>query len=61
METVEGQPAFAESSLVFVCKKLYEDSIKPELFKEAWLDEKWYPDKDYHVMYIAEIVAAYKK
>ena len=61
VETVEGQPAFAESSLVFVCKKLYEDSIKPELFKEAWLDEKWYPDKDYHVMYIAEIVAAYKK
>lgn len=61
VEMVDGQPAFEESSLVLVCKKLYEDKIKPELFKEAWIDERWYPDKDYHTMYIAEIVGAYKK
>lgn len=59
VEMVEEQPAFAESKMVFICKKLYEDTIKPELFKEAWIDEKWYPDKDYHTMYIAEITAAY--
>ncbi|MGI6012162.1 MAG: flavin reductase [Ruminococcus sp.] len=61
VEMVEDQPAFAESELVLVCRKLYEDKIKPELFKEAWIDEKWYPDKDYHTMYIAEIVGAYSK
>lgn len=61
VEMVDGQPTFEESNLVFVCKKLYEDTIKPELFKEAWIDEKWYPDKDYHTMYIAEIVSVYTK
>ena len=59
VEMVEDQPTFAQSSLVLVCRKLYEDKIKPELFKESWIDEKWYPDKDYHTMYIAEIVGAY--
>jgi len=61
VEMVEGAPTFEESSLVLICRKMYEDSIKPELFKDAEIDEKWYPQKDYHTMYIAEVVAAYKK
>lgn len=61
VEMVEGQPTFAESELVLVCRKLYEDKIKPEFFKEAEIDKKWYPDKDYHTMYIAEITGAYVK
>jgi hypothetical protein len=31
------------------------------LFKDVQDDEKWYPEKDYHQMYIAEVVAAYQK
>ena len=27
----------------------------PEYFTEDWIDGKWYPDKDYHVMYMASI------
>ena len=61
LEMIENQPAFAESRLVFVCRKLYEDTFRPELFKESWIDEKWYPNKDYHTMYIAEIVSVYTK
>lgn len=61
VEMIDGQPGFENSELVLVCRKMYEDKIKPELFKDAEIDSKWYPKKDYHVMYIAEIVGAYRK
>lgn len=61
VEMIEGQPTFEESNMVFVCKKLYADTINPEGFKAEELDEKWYADKDYHTMYIAEIVSVYIK
>lgn len=61
VEMIDGQPGFENSELVLVCRKMYEDKIKPELFKDAEIDSKWYPQKDYHVMYIAEIVGAYRK
>ena len=35
--------------MIFVCKKLYEDEIKPENFIAKENDGKWYPEKDYHV------------
>ena len=41
--------------MIMVCKKMYHDTIKPECFDEAENDTKWYPQKDYHTMYIAEI------
>lgn len=46
---------FKEAKMVFVCKKLYHSSILPEGFVEARIDEKNYPQKDYHEMYIAKI------
>lgn len=61
IEMIDGEPAFTNSQLVLVCKKLYQDPIKPELFKDGDIDSKWYPQKDYHMMYIAEITAAYQK
>lgn len=56
---LDGQPGFEEASQVLVCKKLYHDVIKPENFYSAQEDEQWYPLKDYHTMYIAEIVDVY--
>lgn len=56
---VEGQPTFEEATYAFVCKKMYEaDMPIADLPKEAVAS--YYPDDDYHTMYIAEIVAAYK-
>ncbi len=52
---VDGTAAFEEADIVFVCKKLYEDEIKPENFIAKENDGKWYPEKDYHTVYIAEI------
>lgn len=47
--------------MVFICKKIYSDWIKPEHFIDDSLDERWYPQKDYHEMYVGEIIAAYKQ
>ena len=50
-----------EAELVFVCKKQYHQTMKPECFDVKENDAKWYPDKDYHEMYIAEIVKVLQK
>lgn len=52
---VDETTAFEEANLVLVCKKLYADEIKPECFINREADEKNYPEKDYHTLYIAEI------
>jgi flavin reductase (DIM6/NTAB) family NADH-FMN oxidoreductase RutF len=54
-------PYFAEAELVLVCKKRYVQPMKPECFVDETIDEKFYPQKDYHVMYIGQIVEAYQK
>lgn len=53
---VDGTCAVEEADMVFVCRKLYAQDMLPECFVDAECDEKWYPDKDYHTMYMAEIV-----
>ena len=58
---VDGTTAVEEADLVFVCKKQYHQTMKPECFDVAENDTKWYPNKDYHEMYIAEIVKVLKK
>lgn len=50
-----GTPYFEEANTVLVCRKLYAQEYQPECFIDTALDEKWYPGKDYHTMYIAEI------
>ena len=58
VEEVEGQPAFAQSKCVLICKKMYQDDIKLGDMSAA-IEDRWYGDKDYHTMYIGEIVACY--
>ena len=59
IEEVENQPTFKQGKMVFVCKKIYSDMIDPKCFLDASLDERWYPQKDYHQRYIGEIIAVY--
>ena len=56
---IEGRPTFEEAALVLVCRKMYKQEMKEECFIGKDNVEKWYPDKDYHTMYMAEIVKAY--
>ena len=62
VETGEGgAPYFAEAELVLVCRKVYWQDIDPTHFLDPETDERWYPEKDYHRMYIGKIVEAYRK
>ncbi|MGX9757161.1 flavin reductase [Clostridioides difficile] len=53
---VDDTVAFEEANMIMVCKKLYHDTMPPENFDAKENDEKWYPNKDYHTMYISEVV-----
>lgn len=55
---VGGSTAFAEAQLVLVCRTIYSDFMPPENFVAKENDAKWYPDHDYHTMYIAEVEQA---
>jgi Conserved protein/domain typically associated with flavoprotein oxygenases, DIM6/NTAB family len=57
---VEGQPTYEEGKIVILCKTIYTQQIQPENFIEKGFGEQTYPDKDYSVMYVAEIVDAYE-
>lgn len=58
---VDGTTAVEEADLVFICKKQYHQSMKPECFDVTENGTKWYPDKDYHELYMAEIIKVLKK
>lgn len=58
---IDGVPVFEEASMVFVCRKMYQQEMKPECFVDSEARERWYPQEDYHTMYIAEITAVYEK
>lgn len=53
---VDGTAGIAQADMIMVCRKMYHDDIKPELFDAKENNGKWYPEKDYHTMYIAEVV-----
>ena len=55
VEKEDNVPYFKESKLVIICKKLYIQEYNSNSFLDKKLMEKWYPDKDYHTMYIAKI------
>lgn len=57
---VDGYPTFEEATLTLVCKKLYVQEMKAECFLGKEEIEKWYPDGDYHYMYMAEIIKAFE-
>jgi flavin reductase (DIM6/NTAB) family NADH-FMN oxidoreductase RutF len=48
---------FAEARLVFQCKKMYYQDIDPGNFLDPTIDKRNYPLKDYHRLYVGEIVS----
>ena len=55
-----GAPYFEEAELVLVCRKRFAQAMDPNNIPQE-IKEKWYPQKDYHTMYIGEIVEVLKK
>ncbi len=56
----DGTVYFEEARLVLICKKLYVQDLKEECFVDTGC-LKWYPEKDYHRMFIGEIVKVLEK
>ena len=48
-------PYFEEANTAIICKKIYAQDFKPECFTSSELEEKIYPERDYHTFYIAEV------
>ncbi len=55
VEIKPGAISFKEARLVLVCKKLYFQDLNPKNFLDPGIDTH-YPKKDYHRLYIGEIL-----
>lgn len=55
-----GAPYFAEAELVLVCRKQFAQTMQPEHIAPE-ICQQHYPNRDYHVMYIGEIVQVLAK
>ncbi|MDE7423246.1 MAG: flavin reductase family protein [Lachnospiraceae bacterium] len=51
----ENTPYFEEANIVLCLKKLYKQEMQEANFIDKNCVEKWYPDSDYHHMYVCEI------
>lgn len=52
----DGYTYFEEASLTLVCRKIYQAPIVENNFIDKSIVEGCYPSKDFHDMYIGEIV-----
>lgn len=51
----EAAPYFEEAKLVLICKKMAKSKFDPKEFIDDTVEDKWYPEKDFHYIYFAEI------
>ncbi len=56
----DGFVYFSEARLVVACRKLYSQDISPDRFLDPRI-ESMYPKRDYHRMYVGEIVTCLRK
>ena len=55
-----GTVFFAEARLVMECRKIYVQDITPGNFLDQTINE-YYPKKDYHRIYVGEIIRCLKR
>lgn len=51
-----GIPYYQEANRVLLCRKMCCQPLVRDSFIDKQIDEKWYSDKDYHDLYIGEIL-----
>ncbi len=56
----DSTPYIGEAEHVFICKKLYRQPMSGESILNEKLNNTFYPEKDYHTLYIAEIIKTLK-
>jgi flavin reductase (DIM6/NTAB) family NADH-FMN oxidoreductase RutF len=57
VESENGSIYFQQARLVIECRKLYTDQVKPGKFIVKEIEKKIYKEKDYHHLFIAEIIS----
>ncbi|MBE5967688.1 MAG: flavin reductase family protein [Lachnospiraceae bacterium] len=55
LEYSDHTPYFNEARNILICKKLFKQTLQGEALLDERLVKTWYPNKDYHDLYIAEI------
>lgn len=50
-----GIPYFEEAEIALICKNLFKQNLSENGFINEDLIGRWYPQKDFHTLYIAEI------
>ncbi|MEI6579368.1 MAG: flavin reductase [Eubacteriales bacterium] len=56
---IDGSVSFEQAEVVLVCKKIAFQDLNPTGFLDDSIEEN-YPSKDYHRMYVGEIIKTYK-
>ncbi len=54
-------PYFAEAHTVLICRKKFAQPFAKESFLDPEIITKWYPDEDFHTLYILEIEKVFVK
>ncbi|MGI5066080.1 hypothetical protein [Treponema putidum] len=57
----DGAVSFEQAQTVLVCRKLYRSKFDMDLFVDPQIVIDSYPKKDFHYVYICEIVSVYTK
>jgi flavin reductase (DIM6/NTAB) family NADH-FMN oxidoreductase RutF len=58
---VDGVPTFKEAHLTVVARKIYRGQLESAGFLVPSVDAEFYPKKDYHTVYFAEVVKTVEK
>jgi flavin reductase (DIM6/NTAB) family NADH-FMN oxidoreductase RutF len=53
----DGAVSFKEASEIIICRKLYTHDFDPAKILDPSIKKECYPDKDYHRMYIGEVLS----
>ncbi|MCI9575494.1 MAG: flavin reductase family protein [Clostridiales bacterium] len=57
----QAAPYYEQARIVFICRKMHGQFLDPNCFLDDTIDGEVYPTKDYHKMYVGEIVKALLK
>ena len=55
----EGAIGYEQARLVLVCKKLFVSEMESSNFLDSELINSFYPESDFHTVYVAEIESAF--
>ncbi|NLF21099.1 MAG: flavin reductase family protein [Clostridiaceae bacterium] len=57
---VDKTPVLEQADLVLNCRVMYRSQIESNKFIDREFSKKLYPEKDYHYVYVGEIISAYR-